>query len=85
MRSGVWGIFSLRYPIPQSGGEGKRMIETYEKRCASPTMISSVPGLGGCLHAMCVVDRLPSGKNMLSVEAKLALIIVLLALVYLYR
>lgn len=61
------------------------MIETYERRCASPTMISAVPGLGACLHSMCVVDRLPPGKNILSVDAKLALIIILLALVYLRR
>lgn len=61
------------------------MIETSERRCASPTLILAVPGLGGCLYVMCVVDRLPSGKNMFFIEAKLALIIVLLALVYLRR
>lgn len=58
----------------------KRLIEalTRAKVCEAlfiSMMISSLLGLGGRPYAMLAVDRLPLGKKMLAVEAKLALII----------
>jgi hypothetical protein len=63
---------------------GATRAKVCEALCSS-MMISSLLGLGGRLYAMLAVDRLPLGKKMLAVEAKLALIIFLLALVYLHR